>query len=446
MKVTWHTNACVIIESKKGARILCDPWFTAGAFLGSWFHWPPLPTGEADDIEESEFDAIYISHLHPDHFDRVFLARYLRRHPATRLVIAKFAHPWLREGVSRLAGGRHQVAEVGSFEDVWVGDIRVRIVVADVCDPRVCGSSIPCVPQAWRRGIDSVAIFDADGQTVCNANDALAVNHIPKLTKAIGRVDLLMGHYGGASPYPQCFPDVPDKHEAAQKVVDATTSTLATAAEALGARLLMPFAGQYVLGGRLVGLNDDRATVPLDQAAELVRTQTSAEVFTIEPSGSIDLGSGEKSPDYVEPTTTTRDKYLELISTATFSYESADLAEYDAIPIAELFEAAERIANRVRATSVDHGCSFVIGNGEASVTLNMDRDCDVVPGVSPRTENVTTITMPSGLLHQLTRRRRGYKGFTSVHWNQADVGSHFVWRRAGEYSQPAHAMLNFFGA
>ncbi len=252
------------------------------------------------------YDAIYITHLHPDHFDRNFLSKYLRRHPGTPIVIAKYAHPWLKSAVKRLAGGSQNVVELESFDSTTIGDIDLRVVVADVCNPRICGASIPCIPQGWRRGIDSVGVFSADGKVFCNANDALAVSHIPKLAKAIGAVDLLMGHYGGASPFPQCFSDVKDKSRAGREVVETTCAMLAAAADSLHARYLMPFAGQYVLGGRLVGLNADRASVPLDQAVDILRGKTNAEVFAIAPGSSFDLNMGDWSDDYVSHRGNTR--------------------------------------------------------------------------------------------------------------------------------------------
>jgi UDP-MurNAc hydroxylase len=394
---------------------------------------------------DQAYDAIYITHLHPDHFDRTFLSRYLRRHPGTPIVIAKFAHPWLKGAVARLAGGAHRVVELDSFENTQIGAISLRVVVADVCDPRVCGSSVPCTPQAWRRGIDSVGVFTAEGKSFCNANDALAVSFVPRLAKTIGQVDLLMGHYGGASPYPQCFPDVPDKRIAGRAVVDATCSMLADAANALGARYVMPFAGQYVLGGRLVALNGDRAAVSLDQAVEILREMTAATVFAVGPGGTIDLGQEEWSSDYVEPSDEVLSAYLDKISPAVFPYELVEIGDWESCE-ADLARASEAITRRIGSVSSRHDCSFVIGDGVRHITLNLHGDSSAArPGIDPTAANVTTIEMPDKLLWHLTRRKPGYRGFTAAHWNQADVGSHFTWTRTGEYDRDAHALLNFFG-
>ncbi len=61
MKIRWFTNACLSVESKSGTRVLCDPWFTPGAFLGSWFQWPPVDPEVPRGILETKWDAIYIT-------------------------------------------------------------------------------------------------------------------------------------------------------------------------------------------------------------------------------------------------------------------------------------------------------------------------------------------------------------------------------------------------
>ena len=48
-------------------------------------------------------DAIYISHVHEDHFDKVFLKNYLSYFPDTRLIIAKHK-PSILKNVMRREG------------------------------------------------------------------------------------------------------------------------------------------------------------------------------------------------------------------------------------------------------------------------------------------------------------------------------------------------------
>ena len=47
-------------------KLLCDPWLRDGEYYGAWSHYPPYDLDKNLD-EINSYDAIYISHIHPDH-------------------------------------------------------------------------------------------------------------------------------------------------------------------------------------------------------------------------------------------------------------------------------------------------------------------------------------------------------------------------------------------
>jgi len=63
MRLTYYANACCLMEVD-GFRILTDPWLVDGAFEGSWCHYPPL---KVKPQELAGVDALFVSHVHPDH-------------------------------------------------------------------------------------------------------------------------------------------------------------------------------------------------------------------------------------------------------------------------------------------------------------------------------------------------------------------------------------------
>ena len=69
MKFRFISNACGIFIGSKGSKLLMDPWLDNGAFEGSWCHFPPLKTKHSD---LQDVDIIYLSHIHPDHYDERF--------------------------------------------------------------------------------------------------------------------------------------------------------------------------------------------------------------------------------------------------------------------------------------------------------------------------------------------------------------------------------------
>lgn len=448
MKVHWYTNACVRITSSKGVSILCDPWLNEGAFLGSWFHWPPISGELSNQLLSEPCDGIYISHLHPDHYDPKFLRQFSKIRPEVPVYIAQYAHPWLKRSIGAVVGPLTRVIELPPRSWVDLGqELKMQIFAADTCNPKICGANIPCQVNPNLRGIDSIAVFSGDGSVVVNANDAMGVELVPKIVANIGRADLLMGHYGGASPFPQCFPDIENKQLVAKKVVAKTCRMLVDAAEALNVKYIMPFAGQYVLGGKLVALNSDRASIPLDQAASQIRLLTEREVITLRPGGAIDLKNGEKDADYVEPNSKKTTEYLAKIGKIKFQYEEVTEKKWNS-PSLDLINSALPLAEKSKFVKINSQNSFVIGDGEHFVTVNIDPNqkyTSVKSGNAPLFDSITEITMPAELLRRLSTRKRGYKGFTTLHWNQADVGSHLVWRRKGEYEMASHSLLNYYG-
>ena len=91
ISVRYIYSACVVIETKD-VKILCDPWFTQGAYDGSWFHFPLL-RNPIDKI--GNVDIIYISHIHPDHYDPKFLKKYFNVYGEKEIVIADFKNNFL---------------------------------------------------------------------------------------------------------------------------------------------------------------------------------------------------------------------------------------------------------------------------------------------------------------------------------------------------------------
>ena len=65
MKLKLYRSATVGIDIN-GFKILQDPWLTDGEYFGSWSHYPYFDLSKNLD-EINSYDAIYISHIHPDH-------------------------------------------------------------------------------------------------------------------------------------------------------------------------------------------------------------------------------------------------------------------------------------------------------------------------------------------------------------------------------------------
>ena len=62
MNIKFLNHSSLLVSSRE-VSVLCDPWFTGTAFNG----WRLLKE-DSHNINLIEFDYIWISHEHPDHF------------------------------------------------------------------------------------------------------------------------------------------------------------------------------------------------------------------------------------------------------------------------------------------------------------------------------------------------------------------------------------------
>jgi UDP-MurNAc hydroxylase len=446
MKIQWYRSATVGIFSKSGTAILCDPWITDGAFIGSWFHWPPLEGFEFDELASRKWDALYISHFHADHFDRKLVAKIARNQPSTIVLIPLYENKWLKRAVENCGFKSDRIQEIPSDQKIHFKDIDITMYVADYCNPEICGASIPCTFSTKKfRANDSVALFESDGKRVLNANDALAVHTAQRLWSRIGEIDLLLGHFGGAGPYPQCFNSLSDenKKQEALKTGWVFANRLISTSTALKARFVFPYAGQYLLGGRLSKLNDFRSVIPLPEVLASIRANSPTVPISLNAFGEFDLETESSTGDWIEPSNLDKENYITKISKNLYPYE---LGEPDFINgqiiLSKALESIKPVFQQYLADgSLGSESSIVFQAEGIKSAINFGKNfCSVTD--SEIFSKVTTISTDLRLLKRLILRKPNYQGFTQYHFNQAEIGSHFAWSRIGEYPKETR-FLNY---
>ncbi len=267
MRFQYIMSAAMVMESE-GTKVLCDPWLSDGIYYGSWFHYPPIKYSAADF---QDIDYIYLSHVHPDHFDAASLSEFPKDVP---IIILDYALKFLKQNIEKL--GFKQIIEIKSGDTFEFGNgFQVEIVASHFCDPDACGKMFACdrwlTPDKRSQGIDSVAVFADSEHVVVNHNDA---PYFPMVCDLIlskyPKIDVNMGVYAGAGSYPQCFDNLSD----AEKLVEAENKKLQFIqmlekyTRHLGSRYVFPFAGQYLLGGKLSNLNDYRGVADISEVGE----------------------------------------------------------------------------------------------------------------------------------------------------------------------------------
>ena len=423
MKIRYIYSACVEIHHE-GTVVLTDPWFTEGAYDGSWYQFPKIDD-PLDVIQEP--DAIYVSHIHPDHYDPKFLHQLFDKYGEKPILIADFQAPYL---VRKMAADGFKPVIVGPGGH-QVGTVEVHIV------PNETGSS---------SDIDSALIAHADGATFLNLNDcAWNDAHVDQIHDLLQKnewtVDMVALGYTGAGPFPQVYFDPEHERDMLLRKVEekkeAFFARYRRYCERFDARFHMPFAGKYILGGHLAPLNKWRGVA---DAVEVLAFDDRAVVLADAGEGQIDLVSGEVVGRRTEPyPDAAMEQRIQEIQGALMDYERDITTPYDKIPFARLLRAAyQRALDR---SEVERPHWFVLelledGKPRDRFSLNCVEYEFLVNEEAPGE--------PYSKIHVDYRYLFGL--MTGMyHWNNADVGSQFRCTRVpiDAFDEAAQAFLNF---
>ena len=421
INVKYIYSACIVTKTDN-IRILHDPWFTEGIYDGSWFQFPKV-----DDPIKSigDVDLIYISHIHPDHYDPKFLKKYFEVYGTKKILIADHKPNYLA-GKMRLDGFQNEIVST----PICFGKTSIEIM------PHKTGSI---------SDIDSAIVVKYDDGSrihcIVNANDII-FNNDSRLTlkKIAGDVDILLLGHTGAGPYPQTYFEVTDD----DLVVEAQKKKLAfferykNLISVINARVNIPFAGKYLLGGKLTHLNEFRGTA---DPVEVLDFDERAVVLADD--------GGEISTENLMPSHIRDELYSDAIiarriteiSDFKMNYElliSKD--EVHQLPIKRLLVSATKNALMKSECEEDYFFHIPISESEVAI-INANKNSDQPICFFYPDRNVTK---PYSLIQIDIRYLFGL--LTSVyHWNNAEIGSQYnIRRNPNILNRSAQLFLNFF--
>lgn len=424
MKVRYVYSACIEITTHD-VRILTDPWFTPGAYHGSWHQFPRL----ADPLETlREPDLIYVSHIHPDHYDPIFLRELFAKWGPKPVLIPDFKRNYLHLKASR------DGINVTPTSEAAFGGTRLHIV------PNVTESEAD---------IDSALVVNAEGQTVLNLNDCLWNDaHIAALHGIVRRygdeIDLCALGYTGAGPYPQTYFDPVSEEEELLKEAHRKKlrffDRYRRYQEAFPAKRYLPFAGKYLLGGHLAPLNPYRGVA---DAVEVLTFDDRAIVLADGGTGEIDLATGEVTATRTEPYSDDAiAARVAEVARFPLDYEREIAVPYDKIDFRRLLAAAASRAQHRSEVKDDYW--FVLhvehaGEVVESFSFNVRKGALDFGALEPGCE------LPVPRSEYFVDYRHLYGCLTAVyHWNNSEVGSFVRVRRVpNTFNRAAQAALNF---
>jgi UDP-MurNAc hydroxylase len=228
MFVEFLGQACVAI-SDGSHEIVCDPWFSGPAHLGSWHAVPTATPAYQRAMRERVERAshLYVSHDHADHFDLEWL-RSLR--PKT-LLAANFRNRGFRELIE---SSGHQVRWLDSGESHALGKLELRIF-----------------PELPRCRTNSMLLVRGPLGALLNGNDC-GLN--TAMLQAIGgreRVRLFLytlNFMANGFPFPYLHADDPELAKRVDEVRDQVLQSFLLAHRALRPERSAAFAGPVTFG------------------------------------------------------------------------------------------------------------------------------------------------------------------------------------------------------
>jgi UDP-MurNAc hydroxylase len=421
IKVKYIYSACVVTKTAD-VTILHDPWFTDGIYDGTWFVYPEVndPLALIGDV-----DYVYISHIHPDHYDPIFLRKYFTVYGLKKIIIADRQNNYL--ALKMRADGFNPII---LSEPIIIGNTTIEII------PHEVGS---------KSDVDSLSIIkyatNIKNHCVVNGNDVVFDDQILRKVKeaAPNGVDIFLCSFTGAGSYPASYFDIDDPSliNAAYEKKNLFFNRYKYRTQQINAKVNIPFAGKYILGGRgakvfkFSGIADAVDVLEFDKKA-IVLSDEGGEINTdtLTPSSIRTKRYSEKLLD----------EKLQELSLKKLDYERLiDEKQISNLPIKRLLSIAIKNAIKLSECDTNYYFCILLHNGEYAV-INALRDNK--EGVNfcknkgdlpePRSEIYIDQRYLFGLLTHL------------YHWNNAQGGCAYDTRRVPNvYNKSAQNFLNF---
>jgi len=453
MKIRFIKSSCVIIETA-GLKILCDPWLIdGGAYYGSWVaDYPPL---KFDSEKFSDIDYIYISHIHPDHLDPNTLKHFNKKIP---ILIHKFQTQLIRDTFYKnIEPLGFKIIELPHNQKYNLNDqVQINILVADGCDPSLCGKHFGCNPTTENDSsmqIDTLCVINDSKYTIVNTNDSpielTKPKVLPQIKQQYKKIDFLLHGYTMAGHYPQCTVSLTKNEmlKESERVMKLNYERCMGYIRYLNPDFYMPFAGRYLLSGKLSQLNNFTANFPPIHAKKYLEENYEKELknmkcVVLNAFEYFDLEKKEQSKKYKEYDKKEFDDYVEhTLSKIKFSYENDDVPTEE--KMYSLFEQSYKRMNtnrKIMGFETDTDVYIKLFNNELLyISMNGNGFSIVQKNHLEKNDKYILMDLDFKLLYRILR------GPKYAHWSNADVGSHIKYiKKPNIFERGIYRCMYFF--
>ena len=450
MKIKLFRSSTVGIDLR-GYKILMDPWLTDGEYYGSWSHYPYYDLDE--NINEiNSYNAIYISHIHPDHCSDNTLKKINKEIP---IYIHSYHSKFLKLKLERIG---FKVNELENNKRTKLDtNAYINIFAADNCNPELCFKFSGCADFSSKKDqsqqIDTLSIIDDGKYVLMNVNDCpieLAQSTFQDIKKQYEKINVLLTGYGGAGPYPQCFDNLnlEEKINAAQLKEKQFLNQAIKYIDNIKPDYYLPFAGTYTLTGSLSNLQNLRGVSSIDNAFDYFENYYSfkKELNFIKPlklntDNTFDLSIKEYDKVYKRINDNHYQSYFnKVLKNKLLLYENEDIPSFD-----EIYElsknAHQKFLDKMLINNVSLKSDIFIKINGKSLMLSKDNILNIV--------NTDEINIKSNKYVRyetdLRLLKRLLSGPKFAHWNNAEIGSHLkFFRKPNIFERNVYDSMNYF--
>lgn len=415
-------NACGIFIGKNGSQILCDPWLVDGVFDGSWCHFPKLTT-TINDVKN--VDAIYVSHIHPDHFDeRNF--DFVKSMP---LIVLDHGPNFLIKKLTSL--GYTNLIKIKNEETIDFKEFKLTMF-SPFAKHNFYDSIVGNL-------IDSALIISCDGVSALNANDnSPTTESASKLREKYGPITLAMLNYNAAGPYPSCFDNLTEAEKIAEndRLLERNFKHVKNVIKKMKPKYILPFAGAYVLGGDLHFKNKYLGTTTWDECAKWLTAKDirPTKVVLLRENDTLNIEEGIADKKYEPINLTEMKRYIEEdLSKIKYPYQLEPTPNHEQL-IADIEKASKSMKERMQRFGISSTFSVVIDVfTDRYMIYPTFKHLQIDEEVGDKLE----CKLDERLLRNILDRKS--------HWNNAEIGAHInLDRSPNKYEPDLHTGLQFF--
>lgn len=434
-----------------GYKVLMDPWLTDGEYYGAWSHYPYFDFNKNLD-EINSYNAIYISHIHPDHCSEDTLKKINKNIP---IYIHSYHTKFLKLKLQSLG---FSIIELENGKRTQLNkNAYLNIFAADNCDPELCFKFSGCADLSAKDGrsqqIDTLSLIDDGKNVLMNVNDCpieLAQSTFREIKKQYEKINVLLVGYGGAGPYPQCFENLNlDEKLVAGKAKEKQFLDQATKyIDEFKPDYYLPFAGTYTLTGKLSNLQNLRGVSSIDNAFNFFENyyfsknlSDKIKPLKLNPDSIFDLNLKEYNRSYQKINQEDYNLYIaQNLKNKLLSYEADQMPIFD--EIYDLSKKAyQKFLDKNLINNVNLKSDIFIKVNEKSLMLSVDKKLSIVNSeeIYKKSKKYVCYETDIRLLKRLLM------GPKFAHWNNAEIGSHLkFFRKPNVFEREIYNSMCYF--